>query len=65
MPCYTVHRRESMKLKSESYPDRIRRIAMELSQGRHLVGVDKTVQKLRVIADELENNLKKSAPKKY
>ena len=50
-----------MKLKSESYPDRIRRIARELSQIRNLRGVDHTVQKLRMIAAELENNLKKSA----
>ena len=53
-----------MKLKSESYPERIRRIAQELSRMRNLHGVDHTVQKLRIIADELESNLKKSAPKR-
>jgi hypothetical protein len=53
-----------VKLKSESYPDRIRRIAAELSQLRSLYAVDHTVEKLRMIANELEQNLKKTLPKK-
>jgi len=53
-----------MKLKSESYPDRIRRIATELSQMRNLYAVDHTVEKLRMIANELEQNLKKALPEK-
>ena len=53
-----------MKIKSESYPDRIRRIAKELSQGRDVYGVDQTVEKLRMIAAELEKNLKKSSPRR-
>lgn len=48
-----------MKLKSESYPDKIRRIADELSRMRNLYEVDHTVEKLRMIANELEHNLKK------
>ena len=53
-----------MKLKRESYPDRIRRIARELGQMRNLYGADHTAKMLRAIADELEYNLKKSLPKK-
>jgi hypothetical protein len=53
-----------MKLKREFYPDRIRRIAQELSQMRNLYGADHSAEKLRRIADELEYNLKKSLPKK-
>ena len=47
-----------MKLRSVSYPDRIRRIAQELSQLRNMYQVDHTVAKLRMIANELEQNLK-------
>lgn len=47
-----------MKLRSESYPDRIRRIAQEVSQLRNMYQVDHTVAKLRMIANELEQNLK-------
>ena len=53
-----------MKLKAESYPDKIRRIAAELSQMPNLCGIDHTVAKLRMIADELEQNLKKTLPKR-
>ena len=53
-----------MKLKSESYPDKIRRIAEELSRMRNLYKVDHTVEKLRMIANELEYNLKKGPLKK-
>jgi len=48
-----------MKIKSESYPDKIRRIAEELSRMRNLYEVDHTVEKLRMIANELEHNLKR------
>jgi hypothetical protein len=53
-----------MKIKSESYPDRIRRIASELCKLRNVYGVDSTVEKLHVIANELEHNLKQSLSKK-
>jgi len=43
-----------MKLRSESYPDRIRRIAQEVNQLRNLYQVDHSVEKLRRIANELE-----------
>ena len=51
-----------MKLKSKSYPERIRRIAQELSQIRNLYGADDSAEKLRKVADELERNMKKSRP---
>ena len=53
-----------MKLKSESYPDRIRRIAQEVSQFRNLYQVDHSVEKLRLIANELEQVLKRAPQKK-
>ena len=53
-----------MKYKSESYPDRIRRIAQELSQMRNIHGVNHSVEKLRMVANELEHNLKKAPLKK-
>ena len=53
-----------MKIKSESYPDRIRRIAEDLSKMRNVYGVDHSVAKLRMIANELEHNLKKALLKK-
>ena len=53
-----------MKIQRESYPDRIRHIAQELSQIRSLYGADLSAKKLRRIADELERNMKKSLPKK-
>ena len=53
-----------MKLRSESYPDRIRRIAQEVSQLRNLYQVDHSVEKLRMIANELEQVLKKAPLKK-
>jgi hypothetical protein len=51
-----------MKYKRESYPDRIRRIAEDLSQMRNMFEIDHSVDKLRLIAKELEDILKK-APK--
>ena len=53
-----------MKLRSESYPDRIRRIAQEVSQLRNLYQVDPSVEKLHKIANELEQVLKKTPLKK-
>jgi hypothetical protein len=53
-----------MKLRSESYPDKIRRIAHELRRLRSQYEVDQSVAKLLVIANELERNLKKSPLKK-
>jgi hypothetical protein len=52
-----------MELKAQSYPDRIRRIAQELGRLQVSYGVEKTVRKLHVIADELEVQLKKAARK--
>jgi len=53
-----------MKLRSESYPDRIRRIAQEVSQLRNMYPVDHSVEKLRMIANELEHVFKKNPLKK-
>ena len=53
-----------MKFKAESYPDRIRRIARELSPYRNSYPVDHPIEKLRMIADELEQILKKAPQKK-
>ena len=53
-----------MKLKSESYPDRIRSIAEELSKIRNMYPVDHPVEKLCMIATELEHILKKGPLKK-
>jgi hypothetical protein len=53
-----------MKYKRESYPDKIRRIAEDLSQMRNLYEVDHSVEKLRMIANELEHNFKKALLKK-
>lgn len=53
-----------MKLRSESYPDRIRRIAQEVSQLRNVYQVDHSVEKLRTIADELEQVLNKTSREK-
>lgn len=49
-----------MKLKSESYPDKIRRIAHDLGRLRHQYDVGQSIEKLNMIANELERNLKKS-----
>jgi hypothetical protein len=48
-----------MKLRSESYPDRIRSLAQEVSKLRNLYQVDHAVETLRMIANELEQVLKK------
>jgi len=53
-----------MKLKAESYPDRIRRIAQELNPYRTSYPVDHPIEKLQKIADELEQILKKAPVKK-
>ena len=49
-----------MKLKSESYPAKIRRIAHDLGRLRNQYDVDQSVEKLHMIANELERKLKKS-----
>ena len=48
-----------MKARSESYPERIRSLAAELSRLRNLYPVEHSVDKLRMIASELEQVLKK------
>ena len=53
-----------MKLRTESYPDRILRIAHKVSQLRNLYQVDHSVETLRMIANELEQVLKKTPLKK-
>ncbi len=53
-----------MKIRSESYPDRIRRIAQELGPYRKSYPVDHPIKKLQIIADELEQILKKAPLKK-
>ena len=53
-----------MKLKSESYPDHIRRIAHDLGKLQGQYEVNHLIQKLRMIADELERNLKNPPRKK-
>ncbi|MCW8926062.1 MAG: hypothetical protein OQJ84_07390 [Xanthomonadales bacterium] len=47
-----------MKIRSESYPDRIRQIASELSKIRNSYDVDHSVETLRLVANELERKLK-------
>lgn len=56
--------RDTVKIKSESYPDRIRRIAEDLTQIRNVYETDHAVEKLPMIANELERNLKKALLKK-
>jgi hypothetical protein len=53
-----------MKIQRESYPDRIRRIAQELGPYRKSYPVDHPIRKLQIIADELEQILKKAPVKK-
>ena len=53
-----------MKLKSNSYPDRIRQIAQELSRLRNQYEVGQSVEKLLMVANELERNLKHRSPGK-
>ena len=53
-----------MKLKSESYPEKIRRIAHDLNRLRNQYEVDHSVEKLLMIANELERNLKQPPLKK-
>ena len=49
-----------MKIKSESYPNKIRRIAEDLRKIRNHYAVDSSVDKLHKVANELERNLKKA-----
>jgi len=51
-----------MKLKSESYPEKIRRIAQDLSRLRNQYDVDQSIEKLNMIANELERKLKRIHP---
>ena len=53
-----------MKYKRETYPEQIRRIAEDLSQIRNVYETEHAVDKLRLIADELEQNFKKVLLKK-
>jgi len=48
-----------MKLKSESYPEKIRRIAHDLARLRNQYDVDQSIEKLHMVANELERKLKK------
>ncbi len=53
-----------MKLRAESYPDRIRRIAQEVSKLQNSYPVDHSVKNLRKIANELERVFEKKPLKK-
>ena len=53
-----------MKLKFESYPDKIRRIAHDLGKLRNQYEVDHLVEKLGLIAHQLELELRKTPLKK-
>ncbi len=53
-----------MKIKSESYPEKIRRIANELSKFRDKFEVDHSVEMLRLVANELELSFKRPPRKK-
>lgn len=52
-----------MKIKSQSYPDKIRRIAEDLRRMRVSPKVDSSADRLRKIADELERNLREAVRK--
>jgi len=54
-----------MKLKSESYPEKIRRIAHDLGRLRGQYAVDRSIEKLLMIANELEQNLKQPPIRKH
>lgn len=53
-----------MKYQRESYPDRIRRIAQELGPYQNSYPVYHPIKMLQIIADELEQVLKKAPLKK-
>ncbi len=53
-----------MRLKAESYPEKIRRIAHDLDRLQNQYDVDRSVEKLRMIANELELSLKRPPLKK-
>ena len=53
-----------MKFKSESYPEKIRRIAHDLDRLRNQYDVDQSIAKLHMVANELERKLKKIHPGK-
>jgi hypothetical protein len=55
---------ETMKLKSNSYPERIRQIAHELSRLRNQYEVGQSVEKLLMVANDLERNLKQPSRSK-
>ena len=55
---------ETLKLKAESYPERIRRIAHELSRLRNQYDVSQSVEKLLAVANEIERNLQRPSPGK-
>ena len=42
----------------ESYPDRIRKIALDITLIQHLMELDVQAERLREVADELETLLK-------
>ena len=53
-----------MRIKSESYPDRVRKIASDLVRVRDLYDLDRSIEMLHAIANELELKLKKGPLKK-
>ena len=53
-----------MKIKSQSYPDKIRRIAEDLRRMRVSPDVDSSADKLRMIANEIEHHLRAALKKK-
>ena len=56
--------KKTMKLKSESYPEKIRRIAHDLGRLRNQYDVDQSIEKLHMVANELERKLNKAPLKK-
>jgi hypothetical protein len=52
-----------MNNQKESYPDRIRKIALDIALIKHLMELDMQAERLRELADELETLLKPVPPK--
>jgi hypothetical protein len=52
-----------MSNQKESYPDRIRKIALDIALIKHLMELEMQAERLRELADELETLLK-PAPSK-
>jgi hypothetical protein len=52
-----------MNNQKESYPDRIRKIALDIALIKHLMELDMQAKRLRELADELETLLKPAPPK--